>query len=175
MCRSHLAFFAVGALWSLGPTTKGDDAKVPSQGQSGTVQEAAVEGARGARPGQAAEQQIRDLEGQINAAVVSGDLRVFERLLADDFTHTNQAGIFRTRAQWLANHKPGQSPYTAYDVDDLRIRVYGDAAVVTARTTPRGRDSRGRPITGQYRYLRVWARRDGKWRAVAFQGTRIAP
>ena len=129
----------------------------------------------GAAPGQGAEQQIRDLEGQINAAVVSGDLRVFERLLADDFTHINQSGIFRTKAQWLANHKPGQSPYDAYDVDDVKIRVYGDTAVVTAHTTPKGRDSKGKPITGQYRYLRVWAKRDGQWRAVAFQGTRIAP
>jgi ketosteroid isomerase-like protein len=56
----------------------------------------------------------------------------------------------------------------------MKIRVYGDTAVVTARTTPRGRDSKGKPITGQYRYLRVWAKRDGQWRAVAFQGTRIA-
>ncbi len=150
MCSSHLALFVVGALWSLGPTTGGDEAKVDP------------------------ERQILDLEGQINAAVVSGDLHVFERLLADDFTHTNQSGIFRTRAQWLANHKPGQSPYSKYDVDDLKIRVYADTAVVTARTTPRGRDSKGKPITGQYRYLRVWAKRDGQWRAVAFQGTRIA-
>ena len=82
--------------------------------------------------------------------------------------------MFRTKAQWLANHKPGQSPYDAYDVDDMKIRVYGDTAVVTARTTPKGRDSKGKPITGQYRYLRVWAKRDGQWRAVAFQGTRIA-
>jgi ketosteroid isomerase-like protein len=156
MCRSYLVFFVVGALSSLGPITKGD-------------------GAIDAGPEQSVEQQIRDLEGQINAAVVSADLRVFERLLADDFTHTNQSGVFRTKAQWLANHKPGQSPYTRYDVDELKIRVYGDTAVVTARTTPQGQDSKGKPITGQYRYLRVWANRDGQWRAVAFQGTRIAP
>jgi ketosteroid isomerase-like protein len=131
--------------------------------------------ARDDPPAQAEEPRIRELEEQINAAVVSGDLRVFEELLADDFTHTNQAGIFRTRAQWLANHKPGQSPYTRYVVDELKIRVYGETAVVTARTTPQGQDSRGKPITGQYRYLRVWAKRDGKWRAVAFQGTRISP
>ena len=175
MCRSSLALFVVGALWSLGPTTGGDEAKLPSDGQLAAVQEAAVKGVIGAGPEQGAEQQIQDLEGQINAAVVSGDPHVFERLLADDFTHTNQSGVFRTKAKWLANHKLGQSPYDAYDVDDFKIRVYGDTAVVTARTTPRGRDSKGKPITGQYRYLRVWAKRDGQWRAVAFQGTRIAP
>jgi ketosteroid isomerase-like protein len=174
MCHFNLALFVVGALWSLHPTTGGDEARTPSEGQPAAFQEAAVRSVICASPEQGVEQQIRELEGQINAAVVSGDLHVFERLLADDFTHTNQSGIFRTKAQWLANHKPGQSPYIAYDVDDLKIRVYGDAAAVTARTTPKGRDSKGNPITGQYRYLRVWAKRDSQWRAIAFQGTRIA-
>ena len=174
MCRSPLTLFAVGTLCSLVPTTRGDEARLDSK-EPAAVQEAAVKEVVGARPEQGAEQQIRVLEGQINAAVVSGDLHVFEQLLADDFTHTNQSGIYRTKAEWLANHKPGQSRYSRYDVDELKIRVYGDTTVVTARTTPRGQDSKGKPITGQYRYLRVWAKRDGQWRAVAFQSTRISP
>jgi ketosteroid isomerase-like protein len=171
---SRRTLLALGTPCFLVSTTKGGDSRIDSR-KSVAVQEAAAKEALGNRPGTGAEQQIRDLEGQINAAVVTGDLHVFERLLADDFTHTNQSGIFRTRAEWLANHKPGRSPYTRYDVDELEIRVYGDTAVVTARTTPKGQDSKGKPITGQYRYLRVWAKRDGMWRAVAFQGTRISP
>ena len=60
------------------------------------------------------------------------------------------------------------------EVDDLAIRIYGDTAVVTGRTTPRGRTALGQPISGQYRYLRVWVKRQGRWQAVAFEGTRIA-
>jgi ketosteroid isomerase-like protein len=175
MCRSYLTLFVVGALWSLGPSTKGEELTVPSEETATAISKTAANSGILATPEQEVEQQIRDLESQVNAAVLSGDLRVFERLLAEDFTHTNQTGVFRTRVQWLANHKPGQSPYTRYDVDELKIRVYGDTAVVTARTTPQGQDSKGKPITGQYRYLRVWAKRDGKWQAVAFQGTRISP
>ena len=175
MCRSCFTLFVVGALWSLGSSTKGDELTVRSEGKATAAGKTAANSGILASSEQELEQQIRDLESQLNTAVVSGDLRVFERLLAEDFTHTNQTGIFRTRAQWLANHKPGQSPYTAYDVDELTVRVYGETAVVTARTTPKGRTSKGQPITGQYRYLRVWAKRNGQWRAVAFQGTRIAP
>ncbi len=123
---------------------------------------------------QAAAEEIRKLEAQFNEAIVKANLKAFDRLMADDFTHTNQSGKFRTKAQWLANHKPGRSAYDAFEVDDLAVRVYGDAAVVTARSTPKGRTSTGEPITGQFRFLRVWARRDGRWQAVAFQGTRIA-
>ncbi len=172
-CSRH-TLLALGTLGFLVSSIKGDEVRLDSK-EPVPFQEAAPKGSLGCRPVQGTEQQIRDLEGQINGAVVSGDLRVFERLLAEDFTHTNQSGVFRTRDQWLANHKPGQSPYTAYDVDELKIRVYGETAVVTARITPKGRTSKGQPITGRYRYLRVWAKRDGEWRVVAFQGTRIAP
>jgi len=116
---------------------------------------------------------VRDLETRINRAVVDADVKTFEELLADDFTHTSHSGRFRTRADWLQDVKPGQSLYTAYEVDEQAIRIYGDTAIVTGRITPQGTNSRGEPIRGRYRYLRVWVRREGQWRAVAFQGTRI--
>jgi ketosteroid isomerase-like protein len=175
MGRLVIAMVVLEALWAPTPATSADGPDAASARTSAACEVTVVQVESRTRSEQGVEEQVLKLEEEINTAVVSGDLRVFQRLLADDFTHTNQSGIFRTRAQWLANHKPGQSPYTAYEVDDLKIRVYGDTAVVTARTTPKGRDSKGNPITGQYRYLRVWARRDGRWQAVAFQSTRIAP
>jgi ketosteroid isomerase-like protein len=122
------------------------------------------------------------LEEQLARAVVRGDRSFFERVLADDFTHTSHSGVFKTRAQWLAEAKASDQAeakaaatrYEAMEVDDLAVRVYGDTAVVTGRTTPKGQTAKGQPMTGQYRFLRVWVRRDGRWQAVAFQGTRIA-
>ncbi len=114
--------------------------------------------------------------------MVEGDRAFFERVLADDFTHTSHTGIFKTRAEWLAEDKSGVqrdaqggcTRYETYDVDDLAVRIYGDTAVVTGRTSPRGRNARGQPIVGQYRFLRVWVKRRGSWQVVAFQGTRVA-
>lgn len=129
-----------------------------------------------------AEREIRDLEAGFGRAVIQGDRAFFERALADDFTHTSHSGAFKTRAQWMAEAKAGdrateprqgQTRYDSYDIDDLAVRFYGDTAVVTGRTTPRGRNSQGQPISGQFRYLRVWVKRQGRWQAVAFQGTRI--
>jgi YD repeat-containing protein len=114
--------------------------------------------------------------------VVEGDRAFFERVLADDFTHTTHTGVFTTRAEWLAEDKSGarrdaqggHTRYDAYDVDDLTLRIYGDTAVVTCRTSPRGRNARRQPIVGQYLFLRVRVKRRGCWQAVAFQGTRVA-
>jgi ketosteroid isomerase-like protein len=129
-----------------------------------------------------AAREIQELEAQFGRAVIAGDRAYYDRVLAEDFTHTSHSGVFKTRAEFMAENKFGQNKdpdsrrtrYDAYDVDDLAIRVYGDTAVVTGRTSPRGVTAQGKPISGQYRYLRVWVKRQGRWQAVAFQGTRIA-
>jgi ketosteroid isomerase-like protein len=131
---------------------------------------------------QAAERELRELEAQFARAVVRGDREFYERVLADDFTHTSHSGVFKTRAQWLAeakrgdqaSAKSGTTRYDSYDVDELAFRIYGDTAVVTGRTTPKGTTAKGQAMTGQYRFLRVWVKKQGRWQAVAFQGTRIA-
>jgi ketosteroid isomerase-like protein len=125
--------------------------------------------------------EIQELEAQFGRAVIAGDRAYYDRVLAEDFTHTSHSGVFKTRAEFMAENKfdekkdpkSGRTRYDAYDVDDLAIRIYGDTAVVTGRTSPKGRTAQGQPITGQYRYLRVWVKRQGRWQAVAFQGTRI--
>ena len=64
--------------------------------------------------------------------------------------------------------KPGKTSYVTFDVDDLAVRIYGDTAVVTGRSTPKGRNAKGEPIRGQYRFLRVWVKQRG-----ALAGCRI--
>ena len=130
-----------------------------------------------------AEREIRELEAQLSRAVVAGDRGLFDRVLASDFTHTSHSGQFKTRAEWMAEDKvdsrqgkpqAGKTTYESFDVDDLAVRIYGETAVVTGRSSPKGRTAKGEPIRGQYRYLRVWVKRGGTWQVVAFQGTRIA-
>ena len=135
------------------------------------------------RPDLGAEREIRDLEARLSRAVVAGDRGLFDRVLASDFTHTSHSGQFKTRAEWMAEDKvdsrqgkpqAGKTTYEAFDVDDLAVRIYGETAVVTGRSSPKGRTAKGEPIRGQYRFLRVWVKRGGSWQVVAFQGTRIA-
>jgi ketosteroid isomerase-like protein len=129
-----------------------------------------------------AEREIRALEEQLARAVVHPDRALYDRLLADDFTHTSHSGVFKSKAEWMAEDRfgakadprSGRTTYESFDVDDLAVRVDRDTAVVTGRSTPRGTDAKGQPIRGRYRFQRVWVKRHGRWQAVAFQGTRVA-
>ena len=117
---------------------------------------------------------VGDLEDRLNKAIVNGDVATFERLFADDFTHTSQDGTFRTRAEWLKGRVQGKTNYVSYDVDDRQIRIYGETAVVTECAKPSWRESDGSLASGKFRLLRVWVKRAGRWQAVAFQSTRIS-
>jgi ketosteroid isomerase-like protein len=121
-----------------------------------------------------AEAAIRAVEAAVNRAVVAADVEFFERTLAAGFTHTSHSGRFRGREQWLADLRKRDTKYDTFDTDDLAVHIFGDTAVVTGRSTPTGTNAKGAPITGQFRFLRVWVKLDGRWQVVAFEGTRIA-
>jgi ketosteroid isomerase-like protein len=127
-----------------------------------------------AAPIAAEEKNVRELEDQVHAAVVQGDVETFDRLFAEDFTHTSRDGKFRTRAEWMKGRVQGKTNYVSFDVENQQIRIYGETAVVTGLSKPSWREPDGSLATGQFRFLRVWVMREGRWQAVAFQATRIS-
>ena len=116
------------------------------------------------------EQDI-DVLTRLNAdyidAVKASNAGRFEELLADDFLCSQSDGRLVDRVTFL---EQAAKPYTtrALEVHDVLVRVLGDMALVHARTTFMHPD--GRPGTG--RYTDVWARRDGRWVAIAAHVTR---
>lgn len=119
------------------------------------------------------EQELKKLEKEIGYAWATRDVAVYDRILADDYTWTDFDGIVWTKAQDLEDLKSGEVVNTSYAVDDWKVRVYGDVAVVTARTTVQ-ETWKGRDTSGQYRYTDTWVKRAGRWQLVAEHTSKIA-
>ena len=119
------------------------------------------------------EQEIRQLEGRLREAALSGATAVLDDILADDYTNTDAYGLVRHKAQVIADIASGDSSFETIFLDDISVNLYGDAAVLTAKRTVRGRTA-GRDPSGQFRQIRVYAKRQGRWQAVMLQVTRIA-
>jgi ketosteroid isomerase-like protein len=119
------------------------------------------------------EQEIRMLESRLREAVLAGATAVLNDLLADDYTNTDAYGVVRHKAQVIADVQSGNASVEAIGLDDISVSLYGDAAVLTAKRTVRGRAS-DRDSSGQFRQIRVYAKRQGRWQAVMLQMTRIA-
>jgi len=124
--------------------------------------------------GQEATREVRQLEDEIAEAVVRRDLAFVERVWADEFVYTGIRGERKSKADILAELKAGELQFELMRFDDVRVQVYGDAAVATGRATTKGRSKQGE-ISGEFRYTRVYIKRPSGWQLVAFQGTPLAP
>ncbi len=110
--------------------------------------------------------RVEQLEKDLVAAIAAKDLATYDRLVADDYAVVDASGKTITKAEVMASYKSGERGYRDLTIYDVRGRVYGDTAVVTART--RGfRFENGKELPNRVRYMRVFARRDGVWKAVA--------
>ena len=110
---------------------------------------------------------LRDLNGQYIHSVVHSDVARFTEILADDFLCTNPDGSLVDKPQFLRQTAVPVS-FTDFDVDDLRIRVLGDVAIIHGKTRFALKDGR----RGRGRYTDVWEKRQGRWLAVSAHVTR---
>ena len=120
-----------------------------------------------------AEQAVTQMEHELAASVEKSDTVTYARLIGDDYTFTTQDGVVRTKAEMIASYKSGELKYESVSFDDIKVRLYGNTAVVIGRSTVKGQD-KGQDISGRYRYTRVYVKRQGRWQLVATQSTRIA-
>jgi uncharacterized protein (TIGR02246 family) len=100
-------------------------------------------------------------------AVQESDVKRFEEILADDFIATLSDGRLLDRREFL-QHTAQPATISKLAVRHVNVRLMGDAAIVHGHAT--FTSAEGKP--GESLYTDVWARRDGKWLAVAAHVTR---
>jgi ketosteroid isomerase-like protein len=127
---------------------------------------------QGASAGPSVEDQIKKMERDRAAAVVKGDVAMLEGLTADDYVLINANGQLSDKATTMNNIKTGNIKLTSNEVSDLKVRLYGDTAVVTGKSSAKGTIG-GRELKGPVMFTRVYVKKNGKWQSVAFQQTPI--
>src|SRR5262245_17089028 len=75
--------------------------------------------------------------GEWSAAERAGDTGQLDSPLTEDFGGIGPVGFSLPKAEWLARHQQGLS-YESFGPGETTVRIYGDAAIVTARLTQRG-------------------------------------
>jgi hypothetical protein len=81
-------------------------------------------------------QPVKDL----NAALVKQDMAFLEQLLDKDYVHYRPHGEVENREQYLKDRKDRSVDFDSLVADEIKVRVYGDTAIVTYRSTAKGKD-----------------------------------
>jgi ketosteroid isomerase-like protein len=118
------------------------------------------------------ERELTQLVKDLKAAIVKADKAFLERVLHQDYVHHGPRGTVENRAQYLENRKTGRVAFKSLVADEVKVRFYGDTAVVTFRSTAKGKDQQG-TIDEQRRWTHVFVRKDGRWQLVHSHGAPI--
>ena len=111
---------------------------------------------------------LLDLEHDWARALERGDVKVLDRIVADDFVDSNYLGGFVTKGQMFAPGGAEKRPRRLNHLEQMHARAYGDAGIVNGINM----------VTDQYgkflrrvRFTDVFIKQNGRWQAVSAQET----
>ncbi|MGH9358321.1 MAG: nuclear transport factor 2 family protein [Terriglobia bacterium] len=114
----------------------------------------------------AAEQELLKLENKENQAFLNRDTKVLDRLYADTLAWTRPNGEFLNKAQVLENLRSGKTKYDSIKHHDVRVRIYGNTAILTGTSTT-DLVYGGKPMNRFRWFGEVWVKQNGRWQLVA--------
>jgi hypothetical protein len=118
------------------------------------------------------EVELIRLERVWNDSHVSGDADALDRLWAEDLTVTVPNMQVITKQNAIAIARSGRVKFKRYETSDVRVRLYGDAAVVTG-IVERTRVLNGQDVNDKWRFTKMYIRRASKWQVVAWHASTI--
>jgi ketosteroid isomerase-like protein len=118
------------------------------------------------------EDKLMQIERDGVEAEKRGDISYYEKLEAPDFLFIDPGGMSHTREEDLAIAKSGDLKFESMNIEEMKVRVYGDTAVVTGLTAVKGM-FKTQDISGKYRFTDVFVKRNGEWKIVNAQLTMV--
>ena len=139
----------------------------------GTLLGALLSAPAGAQQRSAAEQAVLKAVRELDEAqLIKKDRAAMERLMASEYQYGHSNGTVANKAQDIAESmSPGQN-WTAITHDDLKVRIYGNVAIVTGTSTLTG-SAKGY-ASGARRFTDIWIKRDGRWQNLGGQSTLVS-
>lgn len=116
---------------------------------------------------------LLQIEREIGRANLDCDYKYFDQVEGEDFIFTDAAGTVSSKKQDMAGEKDCRKTEGKYDVDDTEVRLFGNTAVVTGRTTIVHKNKEEKLVTRRSRFTDVFVWRDGRWQLVAGHSSRI--
>jgi ketosteroid isomerase-like protein len=105
-------------------------------------------------------------------AMVAGDVDKLNQIYADDWATVDSSGKIFTKESLLSNFKSGKHKLLSFEIGPMDVQVFGDVAIVQAGVTEK-RLHDGKDISGQFVFMDLLKKRDGKWVIVRTLGAKV--
>jgi len=120
------------------------------------------------------EQALINLEYQWANAYVAADADKLASILSRDYVQTNTRARVTDKEEELSDLRKGTFRYEKFETTEMKVQLYGDAAVVTGVIAAKGTDkASGKTIEGRMRMTDTFIRQEGRWQVVASQTTLV--
>jgi hypothetical protein len=120
-------------------------------------------------PRSGTEAELLELAENLRQAELRGDVAFLDRVLAADFVGIGPRGFVLDKTAWLGRHRSGDLKYESLERDEVALRTYVDAAILTSREIGRTL-YKGQPVpVGALRATYTFVRRGGNWRLAGVQ------
>jgi ketosteroid isomerase-like protein len=112
-------------------------------------------------------------EKRFAEALAKADVAVLDKVVSDDWIIIGPDGRTITKSTFLDVVRSGVLKHSTMESDETRMRIYGDAAITTARVVTTGA-YQGQAFTTTERATDIYVRDQGSWKCVLTQLTTIS-
>lgn len=116
---------------------------------------------------------MKKFEKDLGDAMVAVDIDKINQAYADDWATVGRSGEIFTKEGLLTDFKSGNHKLVSFELGPMDAQVLGDVAVVQTSVTEK-RMQDGKDISGQFVFMDLLKKREGKWVIVRTMGARVS-
>ncbi len=118
------------------------------------------------------EEDVAAAQDRRIAATIGADIAALGAMTTDDMTYTHSSGATETKAEFLDGLKTGKYVYREIVPRDRKIRVHGDAGIVSGPCHVVIEPGGKRTELDLY-FTELYVKEGGRWRMALWQATRL--
>jgi ketosteroid isomerase-like protein len=117
--------------------------------------------------------EVKAAENEWLTGITKNDFRKLDQVLADDLVYLHSTGVMDSKASYVKSLQSGKQKYVSGKINDLKIRVYGQTAVLNGDANFEFVTD-GKPGKAHLKYTHVFVKGAKGWQLVSHQSLKVA-
>jgi ketosteroid isomerase-like protein len=120
----------------------------------------------------AVEDDVKAAEMTWLEGITKNDFPKLEKVLAEDLHYLHSTGVVDSKASYIESMRSGKQRYASGKINDLKIRVYGNAALINGDANFEFITA-GKPGKARLKYTHVFVKSAKGWQLVSHQSLKV--